>query len=100
MNVAATRSPRRRERPSILATHRAPRTGILRAVLLGTLRADAGGEEKSLMNSRIIRFITAAALLGNFALLGLSACAHEGPAQKAGRHIDNAADDVKSDLKK
>jgi hypothetical protein len=52
------------------------------------------------MTNRITRVFTIAALLGNFALLGLSGCAHEGPAQKAGRHLDNAADDVKHDLKK
>ena len=52
------------------------------------------------MTKRIARMFTAVALLANFALLGLSGCAHEGPAQKAGRHLDNAADDVKDDLKK
>jgi hypothetical protein len=49
------------------------------------------------MKTRMLGMITAAALLGAFAL---GACAHEGPAQKAGRHIDNAADEVKQDLKK
>jgi hypothetical protein len=52
------------------------------------------------MKKRMIRVLTAATLLGNFALLGLSGCAHEGPAERAGRHVDNAADDVKHDLKK
>jgi hypothetical protein len=65
----------------------------------GTLRALQLAKE-NVMTKRIARMFTAAALLTNFALLGLSACAHEGPAQKAGRHLDNAADDVKDDLKK
>jgi hypothetical protein len=52
------------------------------------------------MNKRMLRMVTATALLGNFALLGLGGCAHEGPMQKAGRHADNAADDVKDGTKK
>jgi hypothetical protein len=51
------------------------------------------------MKTRIIRMITALTLLGNFALLA-AACAHEGPAERTGRHLDNAAHDVKKDLKK
>jgi hypothetical protein len=47
----------------------------------------------------ILRFTTAL-LLGNFALLGLSACAHEGPMERAGKHVDNAASDVKHDVKR
>jgi hypothetical protein len=38
--------------------------------------------------------------MGNFALLCLNACAHEGPAERAGKHVDNAADSVKHDAKK
>jgi hypothetical protein len=52
------------------------------------------------MKKRIIQVLTAATVLGNFALIGLSGCAHEGPAERTGRHLDNAADDVKHDLKK
>ena len=52
------------------------------------------------MTKSTIRWITTALLLGNFALLGLSACAHEGPMERAGRHVDNAARDVKHDVKK
>jgi hypothetical protein len=51
------------------------------------------------MKTRIVTFITTAMLFGNFALLA-SACAHEGPAQRAGRHVDNAAKDVKDGVKK
>jgi hypothetical protein len=51
------------------------------------------------MKNRIIQAITTVTLLTSFAL-GLAACAHEGPAQRTGRKLDNAADDVKHDLKK
>ena len=49
------------------------------------------------MKTRILGMFAAAALLGSIAIGG---CAHEGPAQRAGRHMDNAARDVKHDLKK
>jgi hypothetical protein len=52
------------------------------------------------MNRPWLRMLPAATLLANFALLGVTACAHEGPMEKAGRHADNAADDVKHDTKK
>jgi len=54
------------------------------------------------MKKRMLRMITSGMLLGNLALLGASGCAHahEGPMEKAGRHVDNAADDVKHDVKK
>jgi hypothetical protein len=52
------------------------------------------------MNKRMLRFAVVSSLLGNFVLLGASGCAHEGPAERAGRHVDNAADDVKSGTKK
>jgi hypothetical protein len=52
------------------------------------------------MERTIRQRIAALTLLGNLALLGLSACAHEGPAERAGKHVDNAADKVKHDAKK
>lgn len=50
------------------------------------------------MKQRILHIVATLTLVCSAALLG-SACAHEGPAQRAGRHLDNAADDVKHDLK-
>jgi hypothetical protein len=52
------------------------------------------------MQNNFLRKLGSLALLGQFALLGLSACAHEGPAERAGKHVDNAADQVKHDAKK
>lgn len=52
------------------------------------------------MHKSFIHKFAAIALLGNLALLGLSACAHEGPAERAGKHVDNAADKAKHDTKK
>ena len=51
------------------------------------------------MKKRMVKAITATTLLASFALLGLGACAHEGPMERTGRHVDNAAKDVKHDLK-
>ena len=51
--------------------------------------------------TKMLRTIAASVLLGNFALLGIGcAHAHEGPMEKAGRKTDDAADDVKHDVKK
>ena len=50
------------------------------------------------MNKRVLRLVALFGLMG--AALGAGACAHEGPAERAGRHVDNAADDVKSGAKK
>lgn len=51
--------------------------------------------------TRIVRKIAAVAMLGNLALLGIGcAHAHEGPMEKAGRKTDEAASDVKHDVKK
>jgi len=51
--------------------------------------------------TRMLRTIIAATVLGNFALLGMAcAHAHEGPMEKAGRKTDEAASDVKHDVKK
>lgn len=48
-----------------------------------------------------LRKITAAALLGSIALFEMGcAHAHEGPMEKAGRKTDEAASDVKHDVKK
>lgn len=52
------------------------------------------------MDRTIRHKLAALTLLGNLALLGLSACAHEGPAERAGKHVDNAADEVKHEAKK
>lgn len=52
------------------------------------------------MHQRLLQKLAAITLLGNLALLGLSGCAHEGPAERAGKHVDNAADQVKHDAKK
>jgi hypothetical protein len=50
------------------------------------------------MKTHILRLITVASLVGSAFAFG--ACAHEGPAERGGRHLDNAARDVKHDLKK
>jgi hypothetical protein len=48
-----------------------------------------------------LRMVTAAALLGSIALFEMGcAHAHEGPVEKAGRKTDEAASDVKHDVKK
>jgi hypothetical protein len=52
------------------------------------------------MNRHWLRMFPAATLLANFALLGMAACTHEGPLEKAGRHVDNAANEVKEGTKK
>lgn len=47
------------------------------------------------------RIATAVALLGSMALTAMGcAHAHEGPMEKAGRKTDEAASDVKHDVKK
>lgn len=50
---------------------------------------------------KTLRMVTAAALLGSIAVLEMGcAHAHEGPMEKAGRKTDEAASDVKHDVKK
>jgi hypothetical protein len=67
---------------------------------VGTLGAHerCGG---SPMKKKTLRIVTTAALLGNMAFLAFGcAHAHEGPMEKAGRKTDEAASDVKHDVKK
>jgi len=42
----------------------------------------------------MIRKVIVAVLLAGFALAGLSACEKEGPAEKAGKAIDETASDI------
>jgi hypothetical protein len=52
------------------------------------------------MHKNLLRKVVSMTLLGHLTLLGLGACAHEGPAERAGKHVDNAADKAKHDIKK
>jgi hypothetical protein len=54
------------------------------------------------MKKSMLRMVVSASLLGCFAL-GMAGCAHthrEGPMERAGRHTDDAARDVKHGAKK
>ena len=46
-----------------------------------------------------MRKLVVAVLLSGLALAGLSACEKEGPAEKAGKALDNAASDVSDSAK-
>jgi hypothetical protein len=81
------------------ATQLALRKANFPAFAFGTSRAHRA-VRRFIMRKSFLGMFATLALLGNFALLGLSACAHEGPAERTGRHIDNAADEVKHDAKK
>jgi hypothetical protein len=49
------------------------------------------------MKKHILRIAAALTLINGAMLLG-AACAHEGPAQRTGRKLDNAAEDVKEEV--